>query len=163
MSPAVIASEMTDLARELIQHLNQKEITMNTKTPNGNRVWLITGTSSGIGQELVRAVLKSGDHVVATSRRPETVVATFPEAGERLMAVAMDLRDPNQIGSVVKTAVERFGRIDVLVNNAGHGFVSAVEEADDAEIAAATELNVHGLVRVTRAVLPVSSTATWRA
>jgi len=117
-------------------------------------VWMITGTSQGFGRELVRAALKRGDSVIATSRDPGKVTAAFPEAGERLLAVAMDLRDEGQIASVVQAGLKRFGRIDVLVNNAGYGLVGAVEEASDTEIAGVHETNVFGLLRVTRAVLP---------
>ncbi len=129
---------------------------MSTSNQNQSRTWLITGTSAGFGLELVRAVLKKGDNdVVATSRHPEKVAAVFSEAGERLLVTAMDLRDSAQINSVVQKALHRFGHLDVLVNNAGYGLVGAVEEASDAEIAAVHELNVFGLIRVTRAVLPI--------
>jgi NAD(P)-dependent dehydrogenase (short-subunit alcohol dehydrogenase family) len=119
-----------------------------------NRVWVITGASRGFGRELVRAALARGDCVVATSREPEKVAADFDDARDRLVAMPMDLRDFAQIVAVVDSAVGRFGRIDVLVNNAGHGLIGAVEEATDAEITNVFETNVFGLVRVTRAVLP---------
>ena len=117
-------------------------------------VWFITGTSQGFGLELVRAALGRGDSVLATSRRPQEVAAAFPEAGKRLLAVSMDFRDAGQIDGAVGAALERFQRIDVLVNNAGHGLCGAVEEASDAEIAGVYETNVFGLLRVTRAILP---------
>jgi len=116
-------------------------------------VWF-TGTSQGFGLELVRAALDRGDSVLATSRKPQEVAAAFPEAGKRLLAVSMDLRDAGQIEGAVRAALEQFQRIDVLVNNAGHGLCGAVEEASDAEIAGVYETNVFGLLRVTRAVLP---------
>ncbi len=121
---------------------------------NNHLVWMITGTSQGFGHELVRAALQRGDSVIATSRNPRKVAAAFPEAADRLLTVPMDLRDPAQIASVVQGGIARFGRIDVLVNNAGHGLIGAVEEASDAEIANVHETNVFGLLRVTRAVLP---------
>ena len=121
---------------------------------NNHLVWMITGTSQGFGHELVRAALQRGDSVIATSRNPHKVATAFPEASDRLLAVPMDLRDPAQISSAVQAGLARFGRIDVLVNNAGHGLVGAVEEASDAEIANVHETNVFGLLRVTRAVLP---------
>jgi NAD(P)-dependent dehydrogenase (short-subunit alcohol dehydrogenase family) len=121
---------------------------------NNHLVWMITGTSQGFGHELVRAALQRGDSVIATSRNPHKVAAAFPEASDRLLAIPMDLRDPAQISSVVQAGLARFGRIDVLVNNAGHGLIGAVEEASDAEIANVHETNVFGLLRVTRAVLP---------
>ncbi|HEX4142293.1 MAG TPA: oxidoreductase [Pirellulales bacterium] len=125
----------------------------NTQTANP-RVWLITGTSQGFGHELVRAALERGDRVVATSRDPRRVAANFPQAADRLLTMPMDLRDRAQIAAVVEAAVARFGRIDVLVNNAGFGIVGAVEEASDSEINQVFEINVFGLLRVTRAVLP---------
>jgi NAD(P)-dependent dehydrogenase (short-subunit alcohol dehydrogenase family) len=123
-------------------------------TSNQPLVWFITGTSQGFGRELVRAALQRGDSVVATSRHPQTVVSAFPGAADRLSAVSLDLRDEQQITSVVEQAVARFGRLDVLVNNAGHGLTGAVEEAGDAEILSVYETNVFGLLRVTRAILP---------
>lgn len=125
-----------------------------TTQENSHRVWFITGTSQGFGRELVRAALERGDSVVATSRNPQSVSTAFPKAADRLLAVSMDLRDPARISSVVKQAIARFGRIDVLVNNAGYGVTGAVEEASDAEIANVYDTNVFGLLRVTRAVLP---------
>lgn len=122
--------------------------------PNQPLVWFITGTSQGFGRELVRAALQRGDSVVATSRNPQTVTSAFPDAANRLLAVSLDLRDEKQIASVIEQSVARFGRIDVLVNNAGHGLTGAVEEASDAEILSVYEINVFGLLRLTRAVLP---------
>lgn len=121
---------------------------------SNHRVWFITGTSQGFGRELVRAALQRGDSVIATSRNPQAVAAAFSRAADRLLAASMDLRDPAQISSVVELAIARFGRIDVLVNNAGYGVTGAVEEASETQIAGVYETNVFGLLRVTRAVLP---------
>jgi NAD(P)-dependent dehydrogenase (short-subunit alcohol dehydrogenase family) len=126
----------------------------NANSNDTHRVWMITGTSQGFGHELVRAALQIGDAVVATSRDPQRVAAAFKEEPERLLTVRMDLRDPSQIAAAVQAAIATFGRIDVLVNNAGHGLIGAVEEASDAEVADVHETNVFGLLRVTRAVLP---------
>jgi NAD(P)-dependent dehydrogenase (short-subunit alcohol dehydrogenase family) len=126
----------------------------STETPD-KRVWMVTGTSQGLGQELVRAVLERGDSVIATSRNPRKVMATFKGAADRVLAVYMDLNDSAQIAAAVEAGIERFGRIDVLVNNAGYGFLGAVEEASEEEIARVHETNVFALLRVTRAVLPV--------
>jgi NAD(P)-dependent dehydrogenase (short-subunit alcohol dehydrogenase family) len=117
-------------------------------------VWFITGTSQGFGRELVRAALQRGDSVVATSRNPQSVASAFPDAGNKLFAVALDFRDEKNISAVVEQSVAKFGRIDVLVNNAGHGLTGAVEEASDAEILSVYETNVFGLMRLTRAILP---------
>ena len=126
---------------------------MNTLS-NKPLVWFITGTSQGFGRELVRAALQRGDSVVATSRNPPSVTSAFPDAGNKLFAVSLDLRDEKNISSVVEQAVAKFGRVDVLVNNAGHGLTGAVEEASDDEIMSVYETNVFGLMRVTRAILP---------
>jgi NAD(P)-dependent dehydrogenase (short-subunit alcohol dehydrogenase family) len=125
-----------------------------TSRASTHRVWFITGTSQGFGRELVRATLQRGDSVIATSRSPQAVAAAFPAQKDRLLTASMDLRDPKQISSVVEQAVARFGRIDVLVNNAGYGVTGAVEEASEKEIASLYDTNVFGLLRVTRAVLP---------
>jgi NAD(P)-dependent dehydrogenase (short-subunit alcohol dehydrogenase family) len=117
-------------------------------------VWLVTGTSQGFGREIVRAALQRGDSVVATSRSPEKVALLFPQSSDRLLTLAMDLRDPAAIASVVEKALSRFGRIDALVNNAGHGLLGAVEEASETEVRGVFETNVFGLLRVTWAVLP---------
>jgi len=121
---------------------------------SGNLIWFITGTSQGFGFELVRAALQRGDSVVATSRTPEKVQKEFSAEADRLLAIPLDLRDPANIAAGVEKAVKRFGRIDVLVNNAGHGLLGAVEEASDSEIKNVFEINVFGLNRLTRAVLP---------
>ena len=126
---------------------------MNT-TSNKPLIWLVTGTSQGFGRKLVRAALQRGDSVVATSRNPQSVTSAFPDAGNKLLAVSLDLRDEKNISLVVEQAVATFGRVDVLVNNAGHGLTGAVEEASDAEIMGVYETNVFGLMRVTRAILP---------
>ncbi|HTV46868.1 MAG TPA: oxidoreductase [Phycisphaerae bacterium] len=121
---------------------------------SNSRTWFITGTSQGFGRELVRAALDRGDCVVATSRSPEKVRAAFADAGDRLHTAAMDLDNPTQIAATVDSAIQRFGRIDVLINNAGYGLLGALEGASDAEITRIFETNVFGLLRVTRAVLP---------
>ncbi len=123
-------------------------------TTSKKLVWFITGTSQGFGYELVRVALQRGDSVVATSRNPDKVSAAFPGESDRLLAISLDLHSETAVTSGVEAAIRRFGRIDVLVNNAGHGLLGAVEEASDEEIRAVYETNVFGLLRVTRAVLP---------
>jgi NAD(P)-dependent dehydrogenase (short-subunit alcohol dehydrogenase family) len=129
-------------------------MTAPSSSSSKNLVWFITGTSQGFGNELVRAALRRGDFVVATSRHPEKVAAAFKGESERLLAIPLDLRSEAAISTGVEGAIKRFGRIDVLVNNAGHGLLGAVEEANDAEVVGVYETNVFGLLRVTRAVLP---------
>jgi NAD(P)-dependent dehydrogenase (short-subunit alcohol dehydrogenase family) len=103
----------------------------------------------------VKIALDRGDSVVATSRQPENVTAQFPHAGERLFATPLNLGDTADIAAVVDRVVARFGAIDVLINNAGHGMLGALEEVSEEEIAKVFELNVFGLLRLTKAVLPI--------
>lgn len=115
-------------------------------------VWLITGCSTGFGRELSRVLLRRGYRVVVTARNPATL-DEFASAGNALVA-ALDVTVPRQIADVVREADERFGQIDVLVNNAGYGYLSAVEEGEDDEVRAMFETNVFGLANMTKAVLP---------
>jgi NAD(P)-dependent dehydrogenase (short-subunit alcohol dehydrogenase family) len=117
------------------------------------KTWFITGASRGFGALIVARALERGDHVVATARKPETVTERFGEHPD-LLAVALDVTDEAQAHEAARAAVERFGSIDVLVNNAGYGLLGAVEEATAAEVEAIYRTNVFGLLAVTRAVLP---------
>lgn len=117
--------------------------------------WFVTGASRGFGREIVEEVLRRGHQVVATARRPETLRDVFPDAGDSLLAAPLDVTDADQVHDAVAQAINRFGRIDVLVNNAGHGTLGAVEEVSDAEVRSVFDVNVFGLLSVTRAVLPV--------
>ncbi|NUQ96508.1 MAG: SDR family NAD(P)-dependent oxidoreductase [Streptomyces sp.] len=117
-------------------------------------VWFITGASRGFGRALTAAALAHGDHVVAAARDPQAVVEAFPAAGDLLLAVPLDVTDEKQAIAAVAAAVDRFGRIDVLVNNAGYGLFGAVEEISDDETRALFDTNLFGLLNVTRAALP---------
>jgi NAD(P)-dependent dehydrogenase (short-subunit alcohol dehydrogenase family) len=117
-------------------------------------VWFITGASRGFGLEITREALSRGDSVVATARNPQVVSDAIPDGGDRLLALGLDVSSPDQVRAAVDAAIERFGQIDVLVNNAGRGLVGAVEETSDAEARALFDVNVFGLLAVTRAVLP---------
>lgn len=121
-------------------------------TQSAQAVWLITGCSSGFGRELVRALLARGRRVVVTARKSETL-AEF-SGHENALVAALDVTRSDQIDAVVRQAVAHFGRIDVLVNNAGYGYLAAIEEGEEAEIRALFDTNVFGLAAMTRAVLP---------
>ncbi|WAL66049.1 oxidoreductase [Amycolatopsis cynarae] len=118
------------------------------------RVWLITGCSAGFGRELTLAALKAGDLVMATARHPERLADLVAEWGDRLRTCALDVTDSPSVEAAVATTLAEFGRIDVVVNNAGHGSVGAVEELTMEELRALMEVMFFGAVAVTKAVLP---------
>ena len=118
-----------------------------------SRVWFITGASRGFGLETARAALARGDQVVATARKPESITAVLGEH-RNLLPVGLDVTDEDQAVAAARAAVERFGRVDVLLNNAGFGLLGAVEEASAQEVERVYATNVFGLLKVTRAVLP---------
>jgi NAD(P)-dependent dehydrogenase (short-subunit alcohol dehydrogenase family) len=117
-------------------------------------VWFITGCSTGFGRELADLVLEKGWRAVVTARDVAAVKDLEAKGGDRALAVALDVNDAAQVKAAVAAAVARFGRIDVLVNNAGYGYLAAVEEGEEDEIRAMFDTNVFGLAAVTRAVLP---------
>lgn len=116
--------------------------------------WLITGCSTGIGREIARAALEAGHRVVVTARRAEAVADLVGTFGDRAVAVALDVTDKDQIAAAVAAADDAFGGVDVLVNNAGYGYMSAVEEGDDAEVRKLFDTNYFGVVDTIKAVLP---------
>jgi len=118
------------------------------------KVWFITGAGRGMGVDIATAALAAGDAVVATARNPGTVTAALGE-NDDLLAVKLDVTDPADAAAAVKTAVDRFGRIDVLVNNAGNFNAGFFEELRSEEFRAQIETTLFGPVNVTRAVLPV--------
>lgn len=124
-----------------------------TSTQPFKRVWMITGASRGIGARIAEAALAHGDAVVATARDATALTTRFA-ASDAFLAVALDVTDEAAAAHAVEAALARFGRIDVLVNNAGFGLLGAVEEATADEVRRLYETNVFGLLNVTRAVLP---------
>jgi NAD(P)-dependent dehydrogenase (short-subunit alcohol dehydrogenase family) len=117
-------------------------------------VWFITGCSTGFGRELAAAVLDRGYRCVVTARNPESVRDLAAPHGDRALVVRLDVTVPEEVDAAVRAAEERFGRIDVLVNNAGIGYFGAIEESDEAEVRRMFEINVFALGRMTTAVLP---------
>ncbi|WP_433304098.1 oxidoreductase [Actinoplanes sp. CA-030573] len=119
-----------------------------------SRVWLITGASSGFGRALTEAAIAAGDVVVATARRTEALGDLVAAHPDQLDAVRLDVTDLAACAAVVADVQSRYGRIDVLVNNAGRGQVGAAEETTDAELRSLFDLHVHGPAALVRAVLP---------
>jgi NAD(P)-dependent dehydrogenase (short-subunit alcohol dehydrogenase family) len=116
-----------------------------------SRVWFVTGASSGFGRAIVDAALARGDRVVATARRPDSLADMADD--DRIAVVALDVTDAAQREAAIATALDRFGRVDVLVNNAGRTQVGAVEETTDAELRDLFELHFFAPAALTRAVL----------
>jgi NAD(P)-dependent dehydrogenase (short-subunit alcohol dehydrogenase family) len=117
------------------------------------KIWFITGASRGMGAEFAKAALEDGDAVVATSRRAESVTKALG-VSERLLPFTLDVRHVADAEKAVGAAVRQFGRIDVLVNNAGYGLCGALEECSAEETLEQYQTNVFGLINVTRAALP---------
>jgi len=119
-----------------------------------DKIWLITGTSSGFGRVIAEAALQAGDTVVATARHPEVLDDLVAAHPGRVSAVALDVTDTARIPDVVAEVVDRHGRIDVLVNNAGRALIGAVEETTDQELRDLMDVHFFGPAALTRAVLP---------
>ena len=120
-----------------------------------SQVWLITGSSRGLGRALAKAVLDAGHRLIATARNPVQLANLVECYGDRVRAIALDVTDPQAASDAVNTAVEAFGRLDVLVNNAGYGDVGSVEDTSLADFHAQIETNLFGVVNVTKAALPL--------
>ena len=127
---------------------------MSSNASQQGKVWFITGTSTGFGRLLAEQVLQAGGKVIATARKPEQIEDLVEKYPETARTFALDVTRPEQIEAVAKDAVAAFGRVDVLVNNAGYGIAGGVEEATEEEFMPVFETNVFGLIRVTRAFLP---------
>ncbi len=117
-------------------------------------VWFITGCSTGFGREIATQVLDRGWRAVVTARNPEQLRDIVAGHEENALALALDVNDQGTVNRTVKAAEDKFGRIDVLVNNAGYGYLAAIEEGEDDEVRALFETNVFGLIAMTKAVLP---------
>jgi NAD(P)-dependent dehydrogenase (short-subunit alcohol dehydrogenase family) len=119
------------------------------------QIWFVTGSSRGFGRALVRAALDAGDLVAATARRPQQLADLVAEYGDRIHAIALDVTDAAAARSAIAEARERFGRLDVIVNNAGYANVSPIETTTDEDFRAQFETNFWGVYNVSKAAIPV--------
>src|SRR5580704_16530345 len=129
-------------------------MTNSTGSISAGKVWFITGASTGFGRLLAEEVLKAGGKVVATARNLDKVSDLEAKYPQTAKALALDVTKQAQVDAAVEQTVAKFGRVDVLVNNAGYGVAGAIEEVSEAEFMPMFETNVFGLLRVTRAFLP---------
>jgi len=119
------------------------------------KIWFITGASSGFGAELVKAIVESGDRVAATFRNAEQASSFSQQHEANGLGIVLDVTQTEKISTALQQAIDKFGRIDVLVNNAGYGTIGAIEEFSLEEIREQMETNYFGAVAVTKAVLPI--------
>jgi NAD(P)-dependent dehydrogenase (short-subunit alcohol dehydrogenase family) len=124
------------------------------KAERSDRVWFITGASSGFGQAVSRAVLARGERAVVTARDGDALAALAAEFPGRALALRLDVADAGAVRNTVNQAIAHFGRLDVVFNNAGYGHVGAIEELSDEELRRQLDVNLFGVIHVTRAVLP---------
>jgi NAD(P)-dependent dehydrogenase (short-subunit alcohol dehydrogenase family) len=120
-----------------------------------SKVWLVTGSSRGLGLEIAKAVLAAGGRLVATARDPKQLQPLVAKHGDRVRAVALDVTQPDQARAAVEVARSAFGRLDVVVNNAGYANVNSIEDVAEEDFRAQIETNFFGVVNVTRAALPL--------
>ena len=132
----------------------QNTTTEQANNTTGKKVWFITGAGRGMGTDIAKAALAAGHAVVATGRNPEKVTQAVGD-NEDLLAVKLDVTDPADAAAAIQAAVDRFGRIDVLVNNAGNFYAGFFEEITPADFRAQIETTMFGPINVTRAALPV--------
>ncbi|MGW2054105.1 SDR family NAD(P)-dependent oxidoreductase [Streptomyces sp. NPDC001840] len=119
-----------------------------------SKVWFVTGSSRGLGRAIVEAALESGDRVVASARNPARLEDLVARHGGRVLPVALDVTDNDQVQQAVQQGLAAFGRLDVVVNNAGYADLAAVEDVDLADFRAQLDTDFYGVVHVTKAVLP---------
>lgn len=129
-------------------------LNLNSKTEIQQKVWFITGANRGIGAEIAKAALAAGDSVVVTGRNLEQLTQKFSYS-DKALALALDVTDITQALDAVEATIKHFGRIDVLVNNAGYGQLGVFEEIPQSDVERQFATNVFGLMNVTRAVLPL--------
>jgi NAD(P)-dependent dehydrogenase (short-subunit alcohol dehydrogenase family) len=120
-----------------------------------SKTWFITGSSRGLGRELAKAVLAAGDRLIATACKPEDLADLVAAHGDRIRAVALDVTDPAAARAAIAFATATFGRLDVVVNNAGYANINSIEDVAEDDFRMQFETNFFGVVNVTRAALPV--------
>src|SRR5215831_4380467 len=120
-----------------------------------SKVWLVTGSASGLGRNIAQAVLASGDRLVATARDLRQLEDLVQKYGDHVRAVPLDVTDEGAAHAAVRVAVDAFGRLDVVVNNAGYGDVAPFEQLSSERFKALVDTNFYGVVNVTRAALPI--------
>jgi len=130
-------------------------MTLSSKKIPVPQVWLITGSSRGLGRALAQAVLDKGHKLVATARNPAQLADLAERYGDQVRTVALDVTDEQAADSAIKAAFEAFGRLDVLVNNAGYGDVGPIEDTSLADFRAQIETNLFGVISVTKATIPL--------
>ncbi len=118
------------------------------------QVWFISGSTGGLGRALAEAVLAAGHSLLATARNPAPLADLAERYGDRVRTLAMDVTDETAVRAAIECAVDTFGRLDVVVNNAGYGNLAAIEETTSEDFRAQVETNLFGVVNVTRAALP---------
>src|SRR3954451_9331392 len=119
------------------------------------KTWLVTGSNRGFGRAISTAVLEAGDTVLATARDPRQLAGLADRFGDRVRTVALDVTDGAAVEAAVQAALDTFGRLDVVVNNAGHADSAPIEETTEESFRAQLDTNLFGVVRVTQAALPV--------
>ncbi len=119
------------------------------------KVWFVTGSSRGLGREIVEAALRAGDRVVATARRPEQLHDLAGRFGDRLLALGLDVTDSVNVAKAVAEGLQAFGRYDIVVNNAGYGDTASIEDTTLGSFEKQISTNFLGVVYVTKAVLPI--------
>src|ERR1700754_4288545 len=119
------------------------------------KVWFVTGASRGLGLEITRAALEAGDAVMATARQPQRLAGLVARFGDRLAPAQLDVGVPGAAAGPLETAAKRFGRLDVVVNNAGFGSIAPIEDVTDEDFRSQVDTNLYGVLSVTRAAVPI--------
>lgn len=137
-------------------HTNENQGTgLGPESIKGNKVWFITGTSRGFGRVWTEAALKRGDKVAATARNLDSIADFKDKYGDNVLTLELDVNKPEQIKAAVNKAYDQFGRLDIVLNNAGYSLVGTIEEAKTEDVRALYETNVFGPLGVIKATLPI--------